>query len=57
MFTVIPILIVVALIVVLSAIKIVPQGFQWTVETFWSLYQNTDARPEYRCTVYGSCWP
>ncbi len=32
MFTVIPILIVVALIVVLSAIKIVPQGFQWTVE-------------------------
>ncbi|MBI0251037.1 SPFH/Band 7/PHB domain protein, partial [Yersinia pestis subsp. pestis] len=34
MFTVIPILIVVALIVVLSAIKIVPQGFQWTVERF-----------------------
>ncbi|CNI46847.1 SPFH domain-containing protein [Yersinia pekkanenii] len=34
MFTVIPILIAVALIVVFSAIKIVPQGFQWTVERF-----------------------
>lgn len=34
MFTVIPILIVVALIVVFSSIKIVPQGFQWTVERF-----------------------
>lgn len=34
MFTVIPVLIVVALIVVFSSIKIVPQGFQWTVERF-----------------------
>ncbi|MCG8707063.1 SPFH/Band 7/PHB domain protein [Brenneria sp. 4F2] len=34
MFTVIPVLIVVALIIVWSAIKIVPQGYQWTVERF-----------------------
>ena len=34
MFTVIHVLIVVALIVVFSSIKIVPQGFQWTVERF-----------------------
>ncbi|MEY4476433.1 MAG: hypothetical protein RL248_2200 [Pseudomonadota bacterium] len=34
MFTVISVLILVALIVVFSSIKIVPQGFQWTVERF-----------------------
>ncbi|KHN49883.1 SPFH domain-containing protein [Pectobacterium fontis] len=34
MLTVIPILIFVALIVVWSGIKIVPQGYQWTVERF-----------------------
>ncbi|MDU3154831.1 SPFH/Band 7/PHB domain protein [Hafnia alvei] len=34
MFTVIPVLVVVALIIVWSGIKIVPQGFQWTVERF-----------------------
>lgn len=34
MFAVIPVLIVVALIVVWSGIKIVPQGYQWTVERF-----------------------
>ncbi|WP_025123544.1 MULTISPECIES: SPFH domain-containing protein [unclassified Serratia (in: enterobacteria)] len=34
MFTIIPIVIVVALIVVFSSIKIVPQGYQWTVERF-----------------------
>ncbi|WP_380184286.1 SPFH domain-containing protein [Kalamiella sp. sgz302252] len=34
MLTVIPVLIVVALVVVWSGIKIVPQGFQWTVERF-----------------------
>ena len=34
MFAVIPILIFVALIVVWSGIKIVPQGYQWTVERF-----------------------
>ncbi|GLR10115.1 paraslipin [Mixta theicola] len=34
MFTVIPVLIVVALIIVWSGIKIVPQGYQWTVERF-----------------------
>lgn len=34
MFTVIPAVIVVALIIVLASIKIVPQGYQWTVERF-----------------------
>ena len=34
MLAVIPVLIVVALIVVWSGIKIVPQGYQWTVERF-----------------------
>ncbi len=34
MITVIPIIIVVALIVVFAGVKIVPQGFQWTVERF-----------------------
>ncbi|BDH46766.1 paraslipin [Salmonella enterica subsp. enterica serovar Choleraesuis] len=34
MLGVIPILIVVALVVVIAGIKIVPQGFQWTVERF-----------------------
>ncbi|WP_409306434.1 SPFH domain-containing protein [Pectobacterium sp. B1J-3] len=34
MLTVIPVLIVVALIIVWSGIKIVPQGYQWTVERF-----------------------
>lgn len=34
MFTVFPVLVVVALITVWSAIKIVPQGYQWTVERF-----------------------
>ncbi len=34
MLTVIPVIIVLALIVVWSGIKIVPQGYQWTVERF-----------------------
>ncbi|WP_431223413.1 SPFH domain-containing protein [Serratia sp. L9] len=34
MFTIIPIVIVVALIIVFASVKIVPQGYQWTVERF-----------------------
>ncbi|AHG21492.1 protease [Chania multitudinisentens RB-25] len=34
MFTVIPVVIVVALVIVFASVKIVPQGFQWTVERF-----------------------
>ncbi|MEN4888191.1 SPFH domain-containing protein [Erwinia billingiae] len=34
MLTVIPVIIVLALIIVWSSIKIVPQGYQWTVERF-----------------------
>ena len=40
MFTVIPVIIVLALILVWSGIKIVPQGYQWTVERF-GRYTNT----------------
>lgn len=34
MWAVIPVLVIVALVIVFSGIKIVPQGFQWTVERF-----------------------
>lgn len=34
MLTVVPVIIVLALIPVWSGIKIVPQGYQWTVERF-----------------------
>ncbi|MFU9138275.1 SPFH domain-containing protein [Erwinia tasmaniensis] len=40
MLTVIPVIIILALIVVWSGIKIVPQGYQWTVERF-GRYTNT----------------
>lgn len=40
MLTAIPVLIVLALIIVWSGVKIVPQGFQWTVERF-GRYINT----------------
>ncbi|KYP89386.1 protease [bacteria symbiont BFo1 of Frankliniella occidentalis] len=40
MFTVIPVIIILALILVWSGIKIVPQGYQWTVERF-GRYTNT----------------
>ncbi len=39
----IPILIFVALVIVGAGVKIVPQGYQWTGRTFWSLYQNVTA--------------
>ena len=34
MLTVIPIIVVLALLVVFAGVKIVPQGYQWTVERF-----------------------
>ncbi|MFK8259364.1 SPFH domain-containing protein [Erwinia sp. AnSW2-5] len=40
MLTVIPVIIILALILVWSGIKIVPQGYQWTVERF-GRYTNT----------------
>jgi len=40
MFIVIPILIFVALVIVAAGVKIVPQGYQWTVERF-GRYTNT----------------
>lgn len=52
----IPILIFVALVIVGAGVKIVPQGYQWTVETFWSLYQNVTAGAQSGGAVYGSHW-
>ncbi|MDI9229378.1 SPFH/Band 7/PHB domain protein, partial [Serratia bockelmannii] len=34
MLTVIPVIIVLALVTVWASVKIVPQGYQWTVERF-----------------------
>ncbi|STI77353.1 protease, membrane anchored [Escherichia coli] len=52
----IPILIFVALVIVGAGVKIVPQGYQWTVERFWSLYQNVTAGAQSGGAVYGSHW-
>ena len=51
----IPILIFVALVIVGAGVKIVPQGYQWTVER-WSLYQNVTAGAQSGGAVYGSHW-
>lgn len=52
----IPILIFVALVIVGAGVKIVPQGYQWTVEPLWSLYQNVTAGAQSGGAVYGSHW-
>lgn len=49
----IPILIFVALVIVAAAVKIVPQGYQWTVETFWALYPDAAAGIKLSRAVYG----
>lgn len=51
----IPILIFVALVIVGAGVKIVPQGYQWTVERL-SLYQNVTAVSKPGGAVYGSHW-
>lgn len=56
MLTVIPILIFVALIIVWSGIKVVPQ-ISMDCGTVWSLYQNADAGAESGRAVYGSHRP
>ncbi|STV95658.1 stomatin/prohibitin-family membrane protease subunit YbbK [Klebsiella michiganensis] len=50
----IPILIFVALVIVGAAVKIVPQGYQWTVERFGPLYANAAAGDEPGGALYGS---
>ncbi|AMA65052.1 Modulator of FtsH protease HflK [Candidatus Arsenophonus lipoptenae] len=40
MLTIIPIIIIITLIIIFSSVKIVPQGYQWTVERF-GRYTNT----------------
>ena len=48
----IPVLIFVALVIVMAGVKIVPQGFQWTVE-------HHDATTGFKpgVAIYGSDWP
>lgn len=51
----IPILIFVALVIVGAGVKIVPQGYQWTVERF-GRYTKTLQRSKPGGAVYGSHW-
>ncbi len=47
----------VALVVVISGVKIVPQGFQWTVERFGRFTRTLQpVRSESCRAVYGSYW-
>lgn len=52
----IPILIFVALVIVGAGVKIVPQGYQWTVERFGRYTKNPAARLKPRGTVHGPDW-
>lgn len=51
----IPILIFVALVIVGAGVKIVPQGYQWTVERF-GRYTKTLQPLKPRGTVHGPDW-
>ncbi len=51
----IPILIFVALVIVGAGVKIVPQGYQWTVERFGRLPKRS-AGAQSGGAVYGSHW-
>lgn len=53
----IPILIFVALVIVAAAVKIVPQGYQWTVERFGRFTQNAAAGIKLSRAVYGPYRP
>ncbi len=53
---VILVLIFVALVVVIAGVKIVPQGFQWTVERFGRYTKTLTAGPEPGGAVHGSYW-
>ncbi|SQD06262.1 protease, membrane anchored [Escherichia coli] len=52
----IPILIFVALVIVGAGVKIVPQGYQWTVERFGRYTKNVTAGAQSGGAVYGSHW-
>ncbi|STS88844.1 stomatin/prohibitin-family membrane protease subunit YbbK [Klebsiella variicola] len=49
----IPILIFVALVIVAAAVKIVPQGYQWTVERFGRFTQTLQPGLSLVVAVYG----
>lgn len=57
MLILIPILIFVALVIVGAGVKIVPQGYQWTVERFGRYTKNPAAGIKPCCTIYGQNWP
>ena len=48
--------IVLVVVVLFSALKTVPQGYNWTIERFWALYPYLNARLELCCAICGSCW-
>ena len=47
----VPIIILIAVIIVATGVKTVPQGFQWTVERF-GRYTRHCNRSAYYCAVY-----
>ncbi|MGY3140153.1 regulator of protease activity HflC (stomatin/prohibitin superfamily) [Ewingella americana] len=51
MLTVIPIIVVLALLVVFAGVKIVPQGYQWTVERFGRYTKTLMPGPESGCAL------
>ena len=55
MLTFIPVVVIFALIVVFAGVKIVPQGFQWTVERF-GRYTKTLIRPNAGRALHGPYW-
>lgn len=52
----IPILIFVALVIVGAGVKIVPQGYQWTVERFGRYTKTLQPKLKPRGTVHGPDW-
>ena len=52
----IPILIFVALVIVGAGVKIVPQGYQWTVERFGRYTKTLQPGLQPGGAVYGSHW-
>ena len=48
--------IVLVVVVLFSALKTVPQGYNWTIERF-GLYPHFNAWLKLCRTICGSCWP
>ena len=48
------VVVVLALIVIFSGVKMVPQGYNWTIERFGRFYQNVNAWTEFNYPFCGS---